>query len=158
MRKGGDNNTSGNNKSYVTQPLAHLDIVFILTLRPTVFFSLQYSRCVMSLAAVATVLLATMLLYNLLVPRVRPSHPAPASRPLPITESCSDPCQWVDSSISQPVLFTGLTTAVLQWYLRSFLTSLENVPIFSINKEASFLLLKSLNMKENQSSFTCCTS
>lgn len=55
---------------------------------------LQYSRCVIALATVATVLLTTMVLYNLLTPRVPSSHPAPSSSlRLPQGESCSDPCK-----------------------------------------------------------------
>ncbi|XP_049433120.1 5'-3' exonuclease PLD3 [Epinephelus fuscoguttatus] len=55
-----------------------------------------YSRCVIALATVATVLLAIMALYNLLTQRVSSSHPAPSSSlHLPQAESCSDPCKIV---------------------------------------------------------------
>lgn len=54
----------------------------------------QYSRCVIALATVATVLLAAMAIYNLLTPRVSSSHPAPSSSLcLPQAESCTDPCK-----------------------------------------------------------------
>ncbi|XP_075892721.1 5'-3' exonuclease PLD3 [Nelusetta ayraudi] len=68
-----------------------------------------YSRCAMSLAAVATVLLATLVLYNLLIPRVRSSHPAAAS--LPPTQSCSDPCTIVMvESIPEGLDFNSTTS------------------------------------------------
>ncbi|KAM9358791.1 5'-3' exonuclease PLD3 [Symphorus nematophorus] len=55
-----------------------------------------YSRCVIALASVATLLLTATALYNLLTPRVSPTHPAPSSSlRLPQAESCSDPCKIV---------------------------------------------------------------
>lgn len=77
----------------------------------------EYSRCVLALATVATVLLAATALYNLLTPRVPSSHPGPSSSlRLPEGESCSDPCKIVlvesipeglefNSSITHPSIY-----------------------------------------------------
>ncbi|KAM4627485.1 5'-3' exonuclease PLD3 [Polymixia lowei] len=56
-----------------------------------------YYRCVVGLVTVATVLLATMALQNILTPGGSSSRPAaPSPRPaLPLAESCSDPCKIV---------------------------------------------------------------
>ncbi|XP_041668545.1 5'-3' exonuclease PLD3 [Cheilinus undulatus] len=76
-----------------------------------------YSRCVIALATVSTVLLAAMAIYNLLTPRVSSSHPAPSSS-LQLTqrETCTDPCNIVlvesipegvefNSSVTHPSIF-----------------------------------------------------
>ncbi|KAG7217578.1 hypothetical protein INR49_021264 [Caranx melampygus] len=71
-----------------------------------------YSRCVVALAAVATVLLAAMAVYNLLTPRVSSSHPAPSSSlHLPQAKSCHDPCKIVlVESIPEGLEFNSSTT------------------------------------------------
>ncbi|XP_074497260.1 5'-3' exonuclease PLD3 [Sebastes fasciatus] len=72
----------------------------------------EYSRCVLALATVATVLLAATALYNLLTPRVPSSHPGPSSSlRLPEGESCSDPCKIVlVESIPEGLEFKSSTT------------------------------------------------
>lgn len=71
-----------------------------------------YSRYVMALATVTTVLLAAMALYNLLTPRVSSSHPAPSSSlHLSPAESCSDSCRIVlVESIPEGLEFNSSTT------------------------------------------------
>ncbi|XP_042337125.1 5'-3' exonuclease PLD3-like, partial [Plectropomus leopardus] len=71
-----------------------------------------YSRCVMALATISTVLLAATALYHLLTPRVSSSHPAPSSSlRLPQAESCSDPCKIVlVESIPEGLEFNSSTT------------------------------------------------
>lgn len=76
-----------------------------------------YSRCLIALATVATVLLAATAVYNLLLPRVSSSHPAPSSSLCqPQVESCTDPCRIVlvesipeglefNSSVTHPSIF-----------------------------------------------------
>ncbi|XP_039986330.1 5'-3' exonuclease PLD3 [Xiphias gladius] len=71
-----------------------------------------YSRCVIALATVATLLLAATAVYNFLTPRVLSSHPAPSSSlRLPQAESCSDPCKIVLlESIPEGLEFNSSTT------------------------------------------------
>ncbi|KAK2846613.1 hypothetical protein Q5P01_009612 [Channa striata] len=71
-----------------------------------------YSRSVIVLVTVATVLLVSMAFYNLLTPRLSSSLPAPSSNlPLPQTESCSDPCKIVlVESIPEGLEFNSSTT------------------------------------------------
>ncbi|XP_074534772.1 5'-3' exonuclease PLD3 [Halichoeres trimaculatus] len=75
-----------------------------------------YSRCVIALATVATVLLAALALYNLLTPRVSPTPPTPSrssssSLLPPHTESCSDSCNIVlVESIPEGLEFNSSTT------------------------------------------------
>lgn len=71
-----------------------------------------YSRCVIALATVATVLLAATAIYNLLTPRFSSSQPA-ASSSLRVQqpESCSDPCKIVVvESIPEGLEFNSTTT------------------------------------------------
>ena len=71
---------------------AKIDMIYSVLF--TLHTLLQYSRCVIALASVATVLLAAMALYNLMTPRASSSHPSPSSSlPLPQAESCTDPCK-----------------------------------------------------------------
>lgn len=54
----------------------------------------MYSRCMVALAAVASLLLAATALYNLLAWRGTSTHPTPSSSlRLSLAESCSDPCK-----------------------------------------------------------------
>ncbi|XP_069017552.1 5'-3' exonuclease PLD3 [Embiotoca jacksoni] len=53
-----------------------------------------YSRCLLALATVTSVLLAAVALYSLLTPRASSLHPPPSAR-LPLVESCSDSCKIV---------------------------------------------------------------
>ncbi|KAM6988523.1 5'-3' exonuclease PLD3 [Tautogolabrus adspersus] len=71
-----------------------------------------YSRCVIALASVATVLLAAMALYHLLTPRVSsPHHALSSSLQLSQRESCSDPCNIVlVESIPEGLEFNSSTT------------------------------------------------
>ncbi|XP_044058808.1 5'-3' exonuclease PLD3 [Siniperca chuatsi] len=71
-----------------------------------------YSRCVIALATVSTMLLAATALYILLTPRVSSSHPAPSSSVRrPQAESCSDPCKIVlVESIPEGLEFNSSTT------------------------------------------------
>ncbi|XP_069390319.1 5'-3' exonuclease PLD3 isoform X2 [Paralichthys olivaceus] len=72
----------------------------------------MYSRGMLALATIATVLLAAMAIYNLLTPRFTSSHPAPSSSlRLPKGESCSDPCKIVlVESIPEGLEFNSSTT------------------------------------------------
>ncbi|XP_069390316.1 5'-3' exonuclease PLD3 isoform X1 [Paralichthys olivaceus] len=74
--------------------------------------TLMYSRGMLALATIATVLLAAMAIYNLLTPRFTSSHPAPSSSlRLPKGESCSDPCKIVlVESIPEGLEFNSSTT------------------------------------------------
>ncbi|XP_058491022.1 5'-3' exonuclease PLD3 [Solea solea] len=74
--------------------------------------ALLYSRCLLSLATLATMLLTAMAVYNLLTPRVVSSHRAPSgSLHLPKGESCSDPCKFVLlESIPEGLEFNSSTT------------------------------------------------
>lgn len=80
-----------------------------------------YSRCVLSLATVTTLLLAAMALYNLLTPRISPSRPAPSSSlHLPQGKSCTDSCEIVLlESIPEGLEFNSSTihTSIFQAWL-----------------------------------------
>lgn len=80
-----------------------------------------YSRCVLSLATVTTLLLAAMALYNLLTPRISPSRPAPSSGlHLQPGESCTDSCKIVLlESIPEGLEFNSSTihTSIFQAWL-----------------------------------------
>ncbi|XP_067364025.1 5'-3' exonuclease PLD3 isoform X1 [Channa argus] len=71
-----------------------------------------YSKSVIILVTVATVLLVSMALYNLLTPRVSSSPNAPSSNlRLPQGKSCSDPCNIVlVESIPEGLEFNSTTT------------------------------------------------
>ncbi|XP_071374334.1 5'-3' exonuclease PLD3 [Centroberyx affinis] len=71
-----------------------------------------YYRCVVGLATVAAVLLATMALHHLLTVGVSSPRPAPSPRlRLPLAESCSDPCKIVlVESIPEGLEFNSSTT------------------------------------------------
>ncbi|GLD52783.1 phospholipase D3, partial [Lates japonicus] len=94
-----------------------------------------YSRCVIALATVATVLLAAMAVYNLLTPRVSSSHPAPSSSLLlPQAESCSDPCKIVlVESIPEGLEFNSSTThpSIFQTWLNLMGEARSSVDIAS---------------------------
>ncbi|XP_032367959.1 phospholipase D3 [Etheostoma spectabile] len=94
-----------------------------------------YSRCVIVLATVATLLLAAMALYNLLTPRVCSSHPAPSSSlRLPKGESCSDPCKIVlVESIPEGLEFNSSTThpSIFQAWINLMAEARSSVDIAS---------------------------
>ncbi|XP_026234805.1 phospholipase D3 isoform X2 [Anabas testudineus] len=72
----------------------------------------KYSRTVIALITVVTVLLVSVAFYNLLTPRVSSSQPGPSSSfSLPQAESCSDPCTIVlVESIPEGLEFNSSTT------------------------------------------------
>lgn len=98
-----------------------------------------YSRCVIALATVATVLLAAMALYNLLTPRVPPSAPAPSqcsssSLYPPHRESCSDSCNIVlVESIPEGLEFNSSTThpSIFQAWMNLMTEARSSVDIAS---------------------------
>ncbi|XP_076590378.1 5'-3' exonuclease PLD3 [Chaetodon auriga] len=94
-----------------------------------------YSRCVIALATVATVLLAATALYNLLTPRASSTHPAPSSSlRLPQAESCSDPCKIVlVESIPEGLDFNSSTThpSIFQAWLNLMAAARSSVDIAS---------------------------
>ncbi|XP_034723202.1 5'-3' exonuclease PLD3 [Etheostoma cragini] len=94
-----------------------------------------YSRCVIALATVATLLLAAVALYNLLTPRVSSSHPAPSSSlRLPKGESCSDPCKIVlVESIPEGLEFNSSTTnpSIFQAWINLMAEARSSVDIAS---------------------------
>ncbi|XP_034557658.1 5'-3' exonuclease PLD3 [Notolabrus celidotus] len=98
-----------------------------------------YSRCVIALATVATVLLAAMALYNLLTPRVPPSPPVPVQSPSsslapPRRESCSDPCNIVlVESIPEGLEFNSSTThpSIFQAWMNLMAEARSSVDIAS---------------------------
>ncbi|XP_062329630.1 5'-3' exonuclease PLD3 [Osmerus eperlanus] len=59
----------------------------------TTLKALMYYRCVLALTGLASVLLAVLFLQTLLAPGVSSSSSSPRTRlPLPLRDSCSDPC------------------------------------------------------------------
>lgn len=76
-----------------------------------------YSRCVLALAVLSTLLLGATALFNLLTPALLPVRPTPSSSVrLPQSESCTDPCRIslvesipegleFNSSISHPSIY-----------------------------------------------------
>lgn len=94
-----------------------------------------YSRCVMALATVATVLLAATALYSLLTPRVPSSNPAPSSSlRLPQAESCTDPCKIVlVESIPEGLEFNSSTThpSIFQAWLNLMSEARSSIDIAS---------------------------
>lgn len=153
MWKGGGNNTSANNKSYVTRPRAHLSIVFIPTPEADCLF----------LVAVLQVCDGPGCRGDRAARHDAPLQPAGAQS----SAFSSRPCQpspahhWVHhwvllgllpvsrqqhQSASAVHRLDNSGVVVISKIL--FEKSLENVLIFSVNKEASVLLLKSLNMRE----------
>lgn len=95
----------------------------------------MYSRCVIALASVATVLLAAMALYNLMTPSASSSHPPPSSSlPLPQAESCTDPCKIVlVESIPEGLEFNSSTThpSIFQAWLNLMSEARSSIDIAS---------------------------
>ncbi|XP_024910664.1 phospholipase D3 isoform X2 [Cynoglossus semilaevis] len=96
---------------------------------------LMYSRCVLALATLATMLLTAMAVYNLLTPRESRFHPVPSSgQRLPKTESCSDPCQIVVvESIPEGLVFNSSVThpSIFQAWLSLMAEAQSSIDISS---------------------------
>ncbi|KAM4567096.1 5'-3' exonuclease PLD3 [Odontesthes bonariensis] len=93
-----------------------------------------YARCLMALASVACVLLASMALYNLLTP-IASSGPAPAiCRLQEKAKSCSDPCKIVlVESIPEGLVFNSSSThpSIFQAWINLMAEARSSVDIAS---------------------------
>ncbi|KAL0972855.1 hypothetical protein UPYG_G00195570 [Umbra pygmaea] len=104
--------------------------------------SQMYLRCVLALTGVATLLLAGLFLHNLLVPvgRFTPDNPS-FKLPLPLKDTCTDPCQIVlvesipeglefNSSITSPSIYQAWLNLLSQAHssldIASFYWTLTN--------------------------------
>lgn len=71
----------------------------------------MYYRCVLCLTGLASVLLAVLFLQTLLAPGVSPQSSPRARLPIPLRESCSDPCTIVlVESIPEGLVFNSSST------------------------------------------------
>ncbi|XP_003968741.2 phospholipase D3 [Takifugu rubripes] len=92
-----------------------------------------YSRCVIVLTTVATVLLTCMAIYNFLMPKVPFFHPAPSSS-LHQPKTCSDPCNIVlVESIPEGLEFNSSTShpSIFQTWLRLMNEAQSSIDIAS---------------------------